>query len=643
MPPNQQKFGRMIQAGLNLMSQAVSVHDSDLRLVHGNRRFQTMFQLPDRLMQPGTEFQDVLRYATDHGEYGPVDDPDSFVAEKVALARRFEPHYFERTRANGTAISVEGAPLDGGGWITVYTDITDVKRQERLFRSHAKDLSDELLRRSEELEQTNRALNASVRALETTQQDLKKSRERLDLINRMTPAHIAHVDADGIYTHSNGRLSSIVPLSENNIIGRSFKEALGGDIWDQIAPRFDMVLQGDDSVSEFRDDASGRFVRLAMSPDTDDDGKVQGAYILSTDVTEETLARLALTHARRKELVAQLTSVISHDFSNLLTIIMGQQDKLQQAAGTDPKLLTISETIKNAARRGRDLIGTLNEIDAQRQIEPTAIEWSSFIEGFEHLAQAALPDGMTFSLHNSLTDRRIMLDPGFAQDALLNLVLNASEACEGTGAVTVVMERTGENDLAMRVTDTGPGFTEEARENALNPFFSTKGGKGGRGLGLTSAFDFAKSCGGTLRIRNAPAGGAIVSIRIPYLPVTDTTDTLVLLVDDDDDLRKTVRSYLRQAGYRVIEATSPQEAAPLMKIDGLSCVITDLDLGEGRSGLDVVAATPAPVPRMIMTGLPATDPHRQKAEQVCDVLAKPFDYDRLHMALLRLTSKPVNH
>lgn len=635
MPLTQQKFSRMIQAGLNLMSQAISVHDSELRLVHGNRRFQTMFQLPDRLMLPGTEFSEILHYATAHGEYGMVEDPDRFVAEKVALARRFEPHYFERTRANGTAISVEGSPLDGGGWISVYTDITDTKRQEKLFRSRAKDLSDELLRRSEELEETNRAMTASVRALEATQTELTESRERLDLLNRMTPAHIAHVDAEGIYTHSNGRLSSVVPLTQRDIVGQTFRDVLGDAIWTHVEPRFAKVLMGEATVSEFRDEASGRFVRLAMSPDADDKGDIQGAYILSTDVTEETLARHALTHARRKELVSQLTNVMTHDFSNLLTIIMGQQNRLQDLAGDDPVLEAISDTIRSATHRGRDLIQSLNEIDAQRQINPTAVDWAGFIGRFEHLARAALPEEMPFTVTAALPDRRILLDTGFAQDALLNLVLNAAEACEGQGAVHLSVQQTGNNDLEMQVTDTGPGFTEDAKKNALNPFFSTKTGKKGRGLGLTSAFDFAKSCGGTLRIRNRETGGAAVTMTIPYRPATQPEGSLVLLVDDEDAVRQTVRGYLRRAGYQVIEATRPDEAAQLMQIDGLSFVLTDLDLGDGATGLEVLTHAPDTLPRLIMTGLPPSDRLRQQAAAHSDVILKPFDFDELNAAMAK--------
>ncbi len=635
MKVRQQNLAGMIQSGLNLITQAISIHDPDLRLIHANQRFQSMFLIPEELTRPGTDFRTLITYLAERGEYGPVDDAKLFIDEKVALAQRFEPHYFERTRANGTSISVEGSPLDGGGWISVYTDITDIKEQEALFRSRADDLSKELLARSEALSQTNRELSATVRALETAKLELTESREQLDLLNRMTPAHIAHVDADGVYTQSNGRLPSVIPFADSDVVGRPFREVLGDEIWEHVRTRFDTVLSGAPSVSEFRDEESGRFVRLAMSPDMDGNGAVKGAYLLSTDVTDEALARHALAHARRKELATQLTSVMAHDFSNLLTIIMGQQDKLALASAGDTHLTDISDTIKAAANRGRELIEHLNQIDTQRNVEAVPVKSSAFMTGLEQLARAALPEGIALSFDTDVPDDVLVLDPGFAQDAVLNLVINAAEACSGTGTVGVQIGRAGKTNLEFIVTDNGPGFSEEGLTNALVPFYSTKSGKVGRGLGLTSAFDFAKSCGGTLRIRNRETGGAAVTIRIPYQTASDEK-RLVLLVDDDDTVRKTVRDQLRRAGHTVIEATSVDEARKLMTIDGLSLVISDLDLGAEGTGVDVVAEVPRDIPRLIITGLPLSDQRRQKAEETCEVLVKPFDFDSLQSAIARL-------
>ena len=615
----------MILSGLNLIKQAISLHDEDLRLVASNRRFQQMFSLPDALVAPGAEFRDIVTYLTQKGEYGRVDDIAEFVDEKVQLAFTFEPHYFERTRSNGTSISVEGSPFQQGGWISVYTDITEAKRQEDFFRSHAETLSEELLKRSEDLARTNRTLSATVNALEVAKQEVTDSREHLALMNTMAPGHIAHVNASGVYTHSNGNLPTILPVGKKDVVGQSFEDVLGASVWARVAPQFARVLQGEQTTSEIRDEASGRFVRLAMTPDVAADDTVQGAYILTVDVTDEVSARAALAHARRKELVTQLTSGMAHDFANLLTIILGQQAKLDELATVHPVLADVSATINSAAKRGGELIESLSRIDAHRSLNPIAVTVGDFIADVRQLARAAVPEETDLTIETDLPDPRLTFDPGFAQDAILNLVLNAAEAQGGPATVSVMMHRAADGMLEVAVTDNGPGFSEDALANALAPFYSTKSGKIGRGLGLTTAFDFAKSSGGTMRLANRASGGARVTLRIPYTPARRSKAGLVLLVDDTLDVRQTMRSFLRRAGHAVVEAASVDEALKLLSLEGLTHIVTDLAIGDG-SGLEVAAQAPSGVPLLIVTGLPAADPLRQQAEAAHSVLSKPFDF-----------------
>lgn len=626
----------MIQSGLNLISQAISIYDRELKLIHANRRMQTMFQLPDELVQPGTYFGNLLHYVAERGEYGQLDDISTFVDEKVSLALAFEPHYFERTRANGTSISVEGCPIDSGGWITVFTDITAIKRDEETIRSKADGLSQELLQRSEQLAQTNRQMAASLRSLEATQRELIESRARLELINRMTPAHIAHVNSDGTYTHSNGRLPSVIPFTESDIVGRQFEQVLGSDVCKEVMPSFEKALNGESSVSEFSEESSGRFIRLAMTPDIDKNNTVRGAYILSTDVTEEVQVRRALAHASRKALATQLTGVMAHDFSNLLTIIMGQQNQLEKIVGDDPALSGISKTIQSATRRGAELIDILNRTETQRHIDAIKVNTNDFVSNISRLSKAAINKDIDLEFNIDIPDKNLIIDPGFANDAVLNMVINAAESCGESGRVAVQILVTPQQDLQFRFHDDGPGFSDDALGNALNPFYSTKDDKVGRGLGLSSAFDFARSCGGSLRIRNHEEGGALVVMTIPYLPMLSGEGQVILVVDDDDDVRKVISDHLRSGGRMVVEASSLLEASELVKLDGLSSVITDLDIGNANTGLEVAAIVPDDVPVLVVTGLAASDPRRQQAQASYPILEKPFGVDALDVALSRM-------
>ncbi|MGB5067402.1 MAG: PAS-domain containing protein, partial [Albidovulum sp.] len=321
---------KLTQAGLNLIQQALSIYDSDLRLAVCNRRFQDMFGLPDALVTPGARFEDTIRYLVDCGEYGDLPDHEAAVRERVEQARAFQPHYMERPRANGRMISVEGSPLQQGGWVTVYTDITEIKHHEELLRGRSEELSGQLLAHAERLAQANRELAATNAALQEAKRELTEMEARTRLVTEMMPAHIAHVDPDLRYTFSNRMLPAVMPGSMSDIVGHQVCEALSPDAFARIEPNLRRALQGEANVFEITHDPSGRRIRIALTPDRAGAGRIGGVYVLSADVTEETQTRAALTQTAKRELAAQLTSGLAHDFANLLTIILGLQGRLGQ-------------------------------------------------------------------------------------------------------------------------------------------------------------------------------------------------------------------------------------------------------------------------------------------------------------------------
>ncbi len=619
------EIDQMTRSGLNLIKQAISIYDGDLKLVVANRRFKDMFTLPEELVEVGASFRETITYLAKRGEYGQIDDIPAFIDERVVQAREFEPHYLERKRVNGTTISVEGSPLRQGGWVTVYTDITEVKHQEELLQIHTEGLSEKLLSRSNELAKTNRELTASVTALEEAKRQLTESEARLKLTNSMTPAHIARVNRDGIYTYSNNKLDTVIPTRPKNIIGLSFEQAVGQEAFEKLNPKFQEALLGQSGYFELNLRDLGRYVRVAFTPDTDANGVVTGVYLLSMDVTEDTKARQALTHARRRELAAQLTSGMAHDFANLLTIILGQQNKLEAQNGLSNEVQEIIATTKAAALRGGALLDGLSALDATRNLTIKPVYFNHFIEGVSRLAYAAVADGVTITIKNNLNDTKILLDQGFSQDALLNLVLNANEAIEGSGKITLESSIVEDNWLEFTVTDTGTGFSEEAIQNAFTPFYTSKKGRVGRGLGLSTVFDFAKVSGGHVKLENTSQGGAKVALRIPYSVAADIEPGLVLLVEDNLEIRECIRGYLRDMNHAVIETNNAEEALNLVHVSDITHVITDVMLEGQMTGVDLANSIAKETPVLIITSLPKTDPLRIEAEDAFPVLHKPFD------------------
>lgn len=610
----------LTRSGLNMIGQALSIFDADLRLAVSNRQYQAMFDLPEDLTRPGTGFEETIRYLVLRGEYGPQDDTEAAVALRVEQARTFQPHYFERRRADGRWIAVEGAPLSQGGWITVYTDITDIKHQDALLRARSEELSEQVLDHAERLAAANRALAATNAALQEAQAILTRSEARTRQVTEMMPAHIAHMDAGFRYTFSNGRQPSIFPGAAPSIVGMTVEETLGTDTFRLLQPYMERAMAGEQQVFEITHPTSGRRIRIALTPDRQD----QGAYILSTDVTAEVQAREALGHATKRNLAAQLTSGMAHDFGNLLTIILGLQARLAAQALPAPAAADVQATLA-AARRGAVLLGRLAQISGAREpaLQPASLP--ALLADTATLARPSLSDGVSLTLDLGLSAEPLMLDSGALQDSLLNLILNANIAITGSaclpGRITLAARINGEW-IELTVTDNGPGFSVEALDRATEPFFTTRKGKGS-GLGLTMVYDQTKLVGGTMRLDNAPGGGARVTLR---LPLRRATRQMVLLVEDDDIIRAHIRDMLTGLGHAVLEAASLTEARNMTDIPGLTLILSDIQLGDGL-GLDLGAS----LPRLMMTSLPPGDPLRSLVPD--PVLTKPFTQARLAAAL----------
>ena len=618
----------MTQAGLNLIQQALSIYDNNLHLVICNNRFAEMFNLPKKLTITGADFSDTVSHLVKQGEYGNVSDPKQFVRDRVDTARAFKPHYMERARSNGQIISVEGSPLPQGGWVTVYTDITSIKRQENMLRSRSKELSGRLLSHAEELAAKNRQLESTIAALEEAKRELTEIEARTRLITEMMPAHISYVDRNKRYTYSNQALSSVMPERPSSILGRSVAETLGASTYAQIAPSLQEGLEGKPNVFEFTDGLSSRRIRTTFTPDKKD-GKVDGVYVMSTDVTEETQARAALQHAGKRQMAAQLTSGLAHDFANLLTIILGTQSrlaKMELSVGAKPLLAAI----KDAATRGGTLLNTIADMSGARTLSLQTASVPLLLEKLSTLTQSALPENIKLIIRNKLPESSYLLDIGLLQDALLNLILNAHDAIESEGHITVTVQEVKTTWIEFIVTDTGLGFSKEALNQGLDPFFTTKGVEG-TGLGLTMVYDMVKISGGEMAIRNNYAGARVV-LRLPLRKgFLHQACGMVLLVEDNPDLRDTIRAMLTHLGHSVVEAASATEARQLIAgLPEIALILCDLKLEGNETGVDLAQTLDkAGPPFVFMTSLPKPDELHQNALRLGPVLPKPFNQDEL--------------
>ncbi len=324
-------------------------------------------------------------------------------------------------------------------------------------------------------------------------------------------------------------------------------------------------------------------------------------------------------------MAAQLTSGLAHDFSNLLTIILGMQSKLLRMELPDEAGALINATL-GAAQRGGGLLNRIADMTGKREHSPLPTDLVGFLGDLETLARSTLPDAVQLEIRNLAGPLHLRLDAGMLQDSLLNLVLNARDACGDAGQITLSVQSVKDTWIEFSVTDTGPGFSEAALVRAFEPFFTTKGGEGS-GLGLVMVYDMTKLAGGQVDISNGATGGQ-VSLRLPLRPADSAVRPgLVLLVEDSPDLRDTVRN----AGHSVVEASNvPEAQALLSELPEISMLLSDISLEGGQTGIDLMTGLPpGHCPAYLMTSLPPDDPLYKAATPHAPVLRKPFTASQL--------------
>jgi signal transduction histidine kinase/CheY-like chemotaxis protein len=322
-----------------------------------------------------------------------------------------------------------------------------------------------------------------------------------------------------------------------------------------------------------------------------------------------------LTQSQKMEAMGQLTGGVAHDFNNLLTVILGNAEHLAERLAPHKELSTIAESIATAAERGSDLTRSLLAFARKQPLMPKDIDIGRKIVGMEPLLRRTLGEHIEceFRLDRELWQASV--DPGQLASALLNLVLNARDAMPSGGKLTVEVQNTtlGESDVdvsgearpgeyvMVAVSDTGTGMTPEVASRAFEPFFTTKEVGKGTGLGLSMVYGFARQSGGSMQIRSEPEHGTVVRLffrrvgtpRTSAAPAAEartspTGSETILVVEDDDMVRKYVEGELQALGYRVIVTrNAPAALAILRGSDKVDLLFTDVVMPGGMFGTEL--------------------------------------------------------
>ncbi|MEO7056416.1 MAG: PAS domain S-box protein [Caldimonas sp.] len=383
-----------------------------------------------------------------------------------------------------------------------------------------------------------------------------------------------------------------------------------------------------------------------------------------------------LGHAQRLESVGQLTGGIAHDFNNLLTVIQGNLQVLEElpelAASAHGQQLVGAAA--RASKRGAELTGKLLAFSRRQVLQPIAVDVNALLHSLTDMLRRTLDQRIRIEVDVPATGLLVLADPGQLESALLNIAINSRDAMPEGGTLRfraalhsgVPDELRGEAGdtatalsakaryVAISIADSGAGMSEDVKERAFEPFFTTKAAGRGTGLGLSTVYGFVAQSKGAVRVDSASGIGTTLTLYIPTPAAAaapsappSTADAgvpaglLVLLVEDDAEVRIVMRRFLVSLGCRVTEAASGERA--LLALDAVRAfdlLVSDIALGAGMRGTELAAEVERVSPStavLLVSGFSAELLQADRdVPQAWELLRKPCSREELAHAIGRV-------
>jgi signal transduction histidine kinase len=343
-------------------------------------------------------------------------------------------------------------------------------------------------------------------------------------------------------------------------------------------------------------------------------GPAPSILAIFQDVTEQRIAEERSSQGERLAAIGRLTGGVAHDFNNLLTVITGYGDLLlARLSETDPARRYPEEIVKAAERAGR-LTHQLLAFSRKQILQPQVLELNGIVTEIEKMLRRLIGEDIELSLNLSSDLGRIKADPGQIEQVLVNLAINARDAMSEGGKLTIETANVDLNETYARnhptvqagpyvmlaVSDTGCGMDKETQSHIFEPFFTTKELGKGTGLGLSTVYGIVKQSEGNIWVYSEPGRGTTFKIYLPRtgaapgmidVPAravsTRGTET-ILLVEDEEILRKLAGEILEDSGYTVLKSGNAKEALRLFSAhqSRIHLLITDVVM-PGLSGREL--------------------------------------------------------
>jgi two-component system cell cycle sensor histidine kinase/response regulator CckA len=472
-------------------------------------------------------------------------------------------------------------------------------------------------------------LSRDITARKRAEDELRGAEQRLRVVLSHLPLMMWASNDAGVATFCAGQALEVLGMRPEEIIGRSFDapglEPLAGLTEHVRRARAGEAFKSQIDVEELTFDAWSVPLR-------DQKQNVTGATGVFVDMTERRRLEAELSNAQKMEAIGRLAGGIAHDFNNNLTGIIGYVDMILTQIGDDKPISADLKEIQRAAERAAGLVKRLLAFGRRQVVQPRSLDLNSVVDGLKPMLERLIGENTRVVVALTPDLPSVVGDVGQIEQVIMNLALNARDAMPSGGALTIETASATKDDrppamasgphVLLRIRDTGVGMDAKTRERLFEPFFTTKPVGEGTGLGLSTVYGIVKQLSGYIDVESEPGKGSTFRIFLPVtgripevVPATTgpkrtvVSRETVLLVEDEDAVRRFTKLALERHGFRVIEAASPEIALSLVaeSEEPVALLLTDVVMPHlsGPELAERLKEIRPELPVLYMSGYPA--------------------------------------
>lgn len=447
-------------------------------------------------------------------------------------------------------------------------------------------------------------------------------------------------------------------------LGRKMTLLLPEDRADEEAKIVERIARGErvEHFETVRRNRTGELidVSLTISPIRDESGQITGASHIARNITERKQLDAQLRHSQKLESLGVLAGGVAHDFNNLLLGIMGNASLALEILSADNSTRGLLKDVVSASERAADLTRQLLAYAGKGRFLVEPVNLSALVREISALIQTSIPKSVQLRMDLRDSMPLVQGDSSQLQQIIMNLVINAAEAI-GTGEAGTVLVTTGSENgdhgvyARLEVRDTGCGMDEETISRIFDPFFTTK--FTGRGLGLAAVQGIVQGHKGVMKVSSREGHGSTFTVLFPATremsqvkvasnPDLKAQDELVLVVDDEETIRRTAKAMLEHYGYTVVVAADGKEAVDLFRVikDKVTAVLLDMTMPvmNGEDAFEQMKAIRPDVKVVLSSGYNEVDAIRRfTGKGIAGFIQKPYPAARLAEKLKSILQRPA--